>query len=123
MSKPTSEVRALAFSVTRKFGLNKCYECAVELRRIMISAGKSGCVLKLKSRGGRGFIMMQDPGFKLPFPTQSGEAIATSGQHFGVQVGSFVFDNVHGEGIPRSAWQDTFDCDVHAFELTEIDPF
>ena len=60
---------------------------------------------------------------RLPFPTQSGEAIATSGQHFGVQVGSFVFDHVHREGIPRSEWQDTFDCDVHAFELTEIDPF
>ncbi len=123
MTTTTSDVRTLALSVTKKHGLNKCFECAVELRQVMMSVGKKGCVLKLKTKGGRGYIVMKDSKFQIPFPTQGDEAIANSGQHFGVHVGGFVFDNVHREGIARWAWQDTFDCDVHAFELTEVDPF
>ncbi|MCK9605750.1 MAG: hypothetical protein M0R33_04780 [Methylomonas sp.] len=123
MANSISNVRALAFSVTRKFGLNKCYECAIELRQVLSAAGKKGCILRLKTKGGRGYIVMKDSRFKLPFPTQGDEAIANTGQHFGVYVDGFVFDNVHREGIARGGWLDTFDCDVHSFELTEQDPF
>ena len=103
MTTPTSDVRALALSVAKKHGLNKCYECAVGLRQAMMIAGKKGRVLKLKTKGGRGYIVMKNPSFKLPFPTQGDEAIATAGQHFGVHIGGFVFDNVHREGIAISA--------------------
>jgi hypothetical protein len=123
MSNAASSIRALALSVTSKHGLNKCYDCAVELRAVMMAAGKKGCILKLSTNGGRGFIVMKDVNFKVPFRMQGEEAIASSGQHFGVHVGGFVFDNVHREGIARAAWQDTFDCDVHAFTLTEQDHF
>ena len=123
MTKPQSDVRALALSVTKKHGLNMCRECATELRQVLLDAGKKGCVLRLKTKGGRGYIVMKDPNFRLPFTTQGDEAIASSGQHFGVHVDGFVFDNVHREGIARADWQGTFDSDVHLFELTEIEPF
>jgi Papain fold toxin 2 len=123
MSNATSSIRALALSVTSKYGLNKCYACAIELRAVMKAAGKKGCILKLSTLGGRGFIVMKDVDFKVPFNMHGEEAIASSGQHFGVHVGGFVFDNVHREGIARASWQGTFDCDVHAFVLAEQDRF
>jgi hypothetical protein len=66
---------------------------------------------------------MSDPAFVLPFSTPGDAAIADSGQHFGVQVGDYVFDNIHRTGIPRSLWKESFDCDVHAFDVFEIESF
>ena len=123
MSSPHSEVKALAQSVTKKYGLNQCRECATKLRSVLAAAGKKGCVLRLKTKGGRGYIVMKDPHFNLPFRTLGDASISDSRLHFGVQVGGYVFDNVHREGILRTSWEETFDCDVHSFDVTEIEPF
>ena len=116
-------VETLAKGVARKYGFNQCRPCATELRQAFIGAGKTGRVLRLATKGGLGFIVMRDPRFALPFSTPGNSAIADSGQHFGVQVGDYVFDNIHRAGILRSAWEATFDCDVHAFSVFEIEPF
>lgn len=115
-------VQTLAKSVTRKHGFNQCHKCADELRRVLIAAGVKGAVLRLRTKGGRGNIVMKDPSFFLPFAVLSSAAIATNGQHFGVQVGDYVFDNIHRAGIPLTKWRETFDCDVHDFDL-EIEHF
>ena len=113
----------MALSITRKHGLNKCYDCATELRQVLIGAGKKGFILKLAAKGGRGYIIMKDADLKLPFPTHGNESISRTGQHFGASVGGLVFDNGHRTGIAREAWQQTFDCDVHNFERSEVEPF
>ena len=74
--------------------------------------------------GGREFIVIKDPNFRLPFQTPPGtHAIAENGRHFGVQVGFQVFDNVFKSGISRREWDTRFDCDVHSFSVTSIEPF
>ena len=67
---------------------------------------------------------MKNPSFKLPFFLPPGvEAIADNGQHFGVLVGTQVFDNVFRSGVALANWERQFDCDVHQFMLLKIDYF
>jgi hypothetical protein len=123
MTTSKSDIAALALSVTKKHGIRRCRECATELREVLATLGKKGCVLRLKTRGGRGYIVMKDPTFLLPFTADKDEAIATSGQHFGVLVGGLVYDNIFQQGISRSAWENSFACDIGTFDVEEIEPF
>ena len=81
------DIENLALNITKKHGFNQCRPCATELRNVLIAVGKKGCVLRLATKGGRGFIVMKDPNFSLPFTTPGDSAISDTGQHFGVQVG------------------------------------
>lgn len=123
MQNNSSSFRSLGLEVTKRFGLNECLPCAQELKARLSAVGKKGRILKLATKGGRGFIVMKDSSFALPFQTSGDEAISTTGLHFGVQIGDFVFDNVHREGIEFNRWSDSFDCDVHRFEIIEIEVF
>ncbi|MDB6105781.1 MAG: hypothetical protein JWO52_5780 [Gammaproteobacteria bacterium] len=98
-----SSVEALAKSVTKKHGLNQCRRCAIELQQVLIAAGVKCKVLQLATKARLGFLVMTDPNFELPFSAPNNAAISTSGKHFGVQVGDYVFDNIHKNGIPLSA--------------------
>lgn len=100
-----------------------CRECATELRQVLLDAGKEGCVLQLSTVGGRGYIVMKDPNFKLPFAMQGEESISSTGVHFGVYVDGLVFDNIHREGIPKADWINSFACDVQNFSIEEIEHF
>jgi hypothetical protein len=126
MTKPQSDVRALALSVTKKHGLLKCRECATELRQVLLGAGKKGHVLKLtalRANPKRNFVMMKDPAFKFPFAAPGNPSISNTGLHFGVFVDGFVFDNIHREGIARADWVDTFDCYSQCFDIEECEHF
>lgn len=117
------EIAALAGTITRKYGFNQCRECATALRKTFSEKGLHGSVLRLATQGGRGFIVMRNPTFRLPFSVSGDAAIADSGQHFGVLVGLHVFDNIFREGILRSQWEKEFDCDVHRFVVESKEPF
>ena len=117
------EIAALVLTVTREYGFNQCRECATELRKAFSAKGLHGSVLRLATQGGRGFIVMKNPTFRLPFQTSGDVAIADSGQHFGVHVGLQVFDNIFRDGILRSRWEKEFDCDVHRFVVESKEPF
>ncbi len=118
------EIALIASSVTRRYGLYQCQLCANDLRNTFVRHGIHGQVLCLTTFGGRGFIVMKDPNFHLPFLMQPGEdAIASSGVHYGVQVGSQVFDNIFRDGIDRTKWEHQFDCDVHYFFPVKSSPF
>ncbi len=120
----TPEIVVLAKKVTTKYGLNQCRQCATELRKIFAANGLHGHVLQLTTSGGRGFIVMRDSDFRLPFPMPLGkDAITETGQHFGVQVGQYIFDNIFKEGILKMRWESQFDCDVHSFKINIIEPF
>jgi hypothetical protein len=122
MSLTQDEVNLLA-SITNKHGLHSCHECALELQQVMRNDGIKGCVLRWEAKGGRGYVVMKDKNFKLPFATNANEAISRSGQHFGVRVGDFVFDNIHRTGIAFADWEDTFVCDSGSFEVITVESF
>ncbi len=118
------EISAIAAAVAANHGLNRCRECATALRAAFIQRQIRGYVLRLATVGGRGFIVLKDAAFRLPFPTPPGNpAIASNGVHFGVLVSHHVFDNVFRTGVAYASWQSKFDCDVHRFNLTQIEPF
>jgi hypothetical protein len=116
-----SGIENIAKNITRKYGFNECLPCANELRRVLIKAGISGKFLHLTTKGGRGFIVMKAPNFVLPFNAPSNSAISDNGQHFGVKVENYIFDNIHRSGILHSLWIESFDCDVHQFDIRETD--
>jgi hypothetical protein len=97
-----SDIGALAYSVTKKYGLHQCYPCAVELRTLLMSRGIGGRSVAIRAKTG-GAIGMDDPNFKLPFNAPSGSAISLNGQHFGVAVHGYIFDNIHRTGIPSKS--------------------
>ena len=118
------EISVIASAVAANYGLTRCRDCATALRNAFIRRQIHGQVLRLATVGGRGFIVLKDDTFRLPFPTPPGNpAIATNGFHFGVLVGQQVFDNVFRTGVPYASWQSKFDCDVHRVTLTQIEPF
>lgn len=123
VSTDHSNIHDIALSITKKYGFNQCLQCSTALRQALIAAGRTGVVLKLKAKGARLYVVMKDPDFKLPFNAPAEAAISETGLHYGVQVGEYVFDNIHRSGILRSKWVDSFDCAGHAFEVSEIDPF
>jgi len=116
-------VVVIARKVAAQYGLNDCRACAADLRRAFKARGMQGHVLRLSTVGGRGWIVMKDPAFRLPFHAPPNVAIAESGQHFGVEVGQHVFDNIFRDGILKSEWEGKFDCDVHRFKLDRIESF
>ena len=103
-----SNVETVALNITKKYGYNQCRDCATELREIFEAIGKKGVVLRLYSNFQ--FIVMSDQNFKLPFkvPEPGEVAICDSGQHFGVLVDGYVFDNIHRKGMSSSIWESTF---------------
>lgn len=87
-------------------------------------SGLHGYVVELATKSGRDFIVMHDPNFKLPFPMPRGQpSISDNGQHFGVVVKDYVFDNIFREGTPLAGWQAHFDCAAHSFTQSIIEPF
>lgn len=120
----TPEIVVLTRKVTSKYGFRQCRQCATELRMVFMAKGLHGHVLQLTTSGGRGFIVMKNPAFRLPFPMPLGiDSITETGQHFGVQVGQYVFDNIFKEGILKMQWESQFDCDAHRFTINIIEPF
>ena len=118
------QLAAIASPIASKFGLNKCRPCATALRDAFQEKHIPGSVLRLSTKGGRGYIVMKNSSFKLPFFLPPGvEAIADSGQHFGVLVGTLVFDNIFRSGVAAANWERQFDCDVHQFSLLKIEHF
>ncbi|HEV7925525.1 MAG TPA: papain fold toxin domain-containing protein [Verrucomicrobiae bacterium] len=122
MNQP-SNIESLAYAVTQKYGLEKCFPCVNELKRVFKANGIHGQILKLSTQGGRGFIVMKNPQALLPFHVASDTAISRNGAHFGVQVGDHVFENIHRKGIPRVNWELQFDCDAHIFTVTVFELF
>lgn len=119
-----SQICALADSIASKYGWQECRQCATALREAFVKEQLTGSVLRLATQGGRGYIVMKDSNFKLPFTVPQGvDSIADNGQHFGVLIGNQVFDNVFRSGIPFADWQNQFDCDVHFFTVTTIETF
>ena len=111
-----SQVATLAAQIANRFGLNQCKECATALRCTFAASGLHGRVLRLSTVGGRPFIVMRSAAFRLPFSVPPGvDAISSNGQHFGVQVGQQVFDNVFRSGVAAVQWQSMFDCSSHQF--------
>ena len=119
----TESVKEIASRVTAKYGVNRCKPCAEELRDELKKASHNGSILQMKTNGGRGFIVMKDPNFPLPFPVEENGAISETGLHFGVEVGGTVYGNIFRVGTSRSNWENSFDCDVHVFTVTEFERF
>jgi hypothetical protein len=118
------DVLALVVKAASKHGFLKCHDCAKELSALFASKGIHGVVLRLTTKGGRGYIVMTDPNFKLPFQSPAGvDCISNNGKHYGVSVGDQVFDNVFRSGIDLKDWRNSFECDVHDFDTKAIDPF
>ena len=120
---PHSRVMSLALSITKKYGLNQCDDCAKELKDVFKKKGISGQLLTLSTKLGNDFIVMKNPNFILPFPTSGDCAISNTGQHFGIQVGEYVFDNIFKEGILETQWVSQFDCRCHQFDSPIKKPF
>ena len=117
-------VTSIAKPIASRFGLNQCRPCATALREAFRRSGLHGYVAQLTTLGGRGYIVMRDTNFRLPFVTPPGQqSIANNRQHFGVVVDDYVFDNIFRDGTPFSGWQAQFDCDVHRFTLLKIESF
>ena len=113
----------IAYPIASTFGLYECRTCATELRSAFKAAKEHGWVLKLSTNGGREFIVMRDAAFKLPFRAEQDEAITRTGQHFGVLVSNYVFDNVFRSGILYTEWEKQFDCNAHSFLIERIESF
>jgi hypothetical protein len=113
----------LAKTVTSQYGLKECQPCVRELKRVFLRNGLHGKILKLATQGGRGLIVMAHPEVLIQFNVIMDTDISDNGNHYGVQVGLLVFDNIHKDGILRSKWVEQFDCDVHAFSVTTKEVF
>ena len=87
-------------------------------------SGFHGYVVQLATHGVRDFIVMHDPNFKLPFPMPRGQhSISDNGQHFGVVVKGYVFDNIFREGTPLAGWEEHFACATNSFTQSKIKAF
>ena len=122
---PPTEVAKICLGVTRRFGLNKCLECAKALAAALKEAGAAGEIVELKAQGAtRGFIVMKDPKFAIPFPAGAGnEAISTNGKHYGVRLNGKIYCTVFRGGIRAADWEGQFDCDAHKFSVTVASRF
>src|SRR5256885_626248 len=100
-----NELTRICRETTRRFGLNKCHDCAKALTKTLKASGFHGELVQLKTEGAtRGFIVMKNPKFPIPFPTGGTDAISETGQHFGVRVSGKVYCNVFQDGVNALAW-------------------
>jgi len=91
------DVVKIATTVTGKFGVLECVQCANALEDAFKLKGVSGEVLELKSS--TDFIISDALG---------GAKITENGIHQGVKVGDMVFDNIHKSGMPYAEWLNDF---------------
>ena len=73
--------------------------CANELVSELGKAGIKGVVRQLKS----------ETDVIVKVGQNTGEAVATNGQHFGVQVGNTIYDQFHPQGINIDDWVKAFE--------------
>lgn len=118
-----SSIHSLAISITKRFGLNQCQDCANALAEELLRLGVKGKVLRIQALGARPYIMMSDANFKLPWGGSAEYSITTNGFHYGVLVGSTVYDNIHRGGITQDDWLSSFTCDGGRFKLETIHDF
>jgi len=98
-------------TISKKFGLKKCKECAAAIAKELSKSNISGEILELSAQSSRGWIVMADEKFKIPFSTPPGGVISDTGKHYGVKVNELVFCNIFRNGIKASAWAKEFTCD------------
>lgn len=108
-------------SIARSFGVFDCIPCARGIQQFVIEREIPGKQIKLDTGS-------QDPVFGRIYDDSIGELIATTGHHEGIALEvdgeEFVFDNLHPEGIPRSAWMQNLYSPIlevgRKFEVTEV---
>src|SRR4051812_5257888 len=120
MTDELKRILELAKPITKKYKLLQCQNCAKELEQVFKENGFSGEVLvlspKYKTKGG--FIMLANPKMLSKWGISTDEPISNNNRHVGVDVGGYVFDNIHKLGVPRKQWAKQFDCAGHLFTLT-----
>lgn len=100
---------AIAERVVAKWRNQQCLQCANELIQEFGKAGINGVLRELKS----------ETDIIVRAGQNTGEAVATNGKHYGVQVGNKIFDLFHPQGINIDDWAKAFESPFGAkIELT-----
>ncbi|NJP09990.1 MAG: hypothetical protein HC866_11345 [Leptolyngbyaceae cyanobacterium RU_5_1] len=121
VSRSDSVLRQIT-DIARGFGVFDCIPCARAIKEFLIEQGVDGKHIKLDTGS-------QDPLYGRVYDDSVGELIATTGHHEGIAVvvdgQEIVFDNVHPEGITRSAWMQNLHSPLldigGTFQVTEIE--
>ncbi len=97
-----AQLFAIAQETALKYGNGRCDAFAEAFRKALQKHGMDGQLVRLRSR--HPFIVVEDPA-ECRF---GGQSITINGNHYGVQVGEFVFDNVMLSPKKRADWENAF---------------